>query len=271
VAVTRSPSGGERADHDPAQPPSEMPPRRTGDNGRTAPSVRWARLTALFIGLVALVVVVTIAHGLPVGHALVVGVKWARRAGGAGYAALAAVYFGAVVLGLPTSLLTTAAGFLYGTLLASEIVIGPSLAGAIAAFALARSMARPRIERRLRQHPRVAAIDTALGERPIVIMTLLRLSPILPSNLLNYVFALAKVRFWPYLAACVAAMIPGTLLFAYAGAAITNVGRLRSGDTGGGPSILFWVGLAATALGTFVITRLARRSLARRVSPRPQG
>jgi uncharacterized membrane protein YdjX (TVP38/TMEM64 family) len=195
---------------------------------------------------------------------VVAAVRWARREGTAGVLGAAAIYFGAVLLGLPTSLLTLAAGFLYGFLRGSELVIVPSLLGAAAAFALARSVGRERIARKVYADERTAAISDALGERPILLMTLLRLSPVLPSNLLNYVFALSGVGFGSYLAACFLSMVPGTVAFAYAGSAIRNVHRLFGRHRGGGVSVLYWLGLGATAAGALLATRLARRALDRR-------
>lgn len=228
-------------------------------------AARRLRRVAWLLLLACLVAIgVFVATRLSLHRPLVTAVRYARRAGWEGYVVFGSVYLGAVVLGLPTSLLTVLAGFLYGPLRGSVIVIGPSLAGAALAYALARSVARERIKGRLRRYPRAAALSQAVGEQPVTIMTLLRLSPILPSNILNYVFALTDVKLAPYLWACVLAMVPGTLMFAYAGSLITSVSRLRSADASPGTTALTWVGLAATAFGSFLLTRLARRALRRR-------
>lgn len=221
--------------------------------------VPWIFLAACLVAACVLVVTQLSLH-----RPLVTAVRYARRSGWEGYVVFGSVYLGAVVLGIPTSLLTVLAGFLYGALRGSAIVIGPSVAGAALAYALARSVARDRIKRRLKRYPKAAALSQAVGEQPLTIMTLLRLSPILPSNVLNYVFALTDVKLAPYLWACVLAMVPGTLMFAYAGSLITSVSRLRSADASPGATALTWVGLAATAFGSFLLARLARRALRRR-------
>jgi uncharacterized membrane protein YdjX (TVP38/TMEM64 family) len=203
--------------------------------------------------------------------ALVAIARWARHAGWTGCVLFAAGYLAAVIVGLPTSVLTALSGFLYGPLLGSAIVLPPSLLGAAASFAIARSGARRWIERRMRKHPRIAAVDTALHEHPITIMTLLRLSPVLPSNLMNFLFALTGVRFAPYILACVLSMIPGTLMFAYAGAAVTNVRRLTSAKEAPGATALYWFGLVAAAAGVLLLGALARRALARHRLPDRAG
>jgi uncharacterized membrane protein YdjX (TVP38/TMEM64 family) len=209
-------------------------------------------------------------HAMRMGAALTAVARWAHQGGSTGYILFGSVYLLAVVIGLPTSVLTALSGFLYGPLLGSAIVLPPSLLGAAISFWLSRTVGRRWAERRLLKHRSVAAVDAALVEHPLTIMTLLRLSPVLPSNLLNFLFALSGVRFGPYLAASVFSMIPGTLLFAYAGSAVTNVRRLISAKHSQGVSILYWLGLAATTVAVLLVSWLARRALAGRRTERRQ-
>jgi uncharacterized membrane protein YdjX (TVP38/TMEM64 family) len=163
-------------------------------------------------------------------------------------------YAVATVAFIPGSALTVAAGTIFGVVEGTIYTLVGATLGASAAFLLARYGARKSIERRIAGNPRFAAIDRAVGREGFKIVALLRLSPVLPFNLLNYALGLTRVRFLHYLAASVA-MLPGTLLYVYSGAAV--------GDLAGGVGnrVLLGVGLVATIVVTTFVTRLAGRAL----------
>lgn len=163
-------------------------------------------------------------------------------------------YAVATVAFIPGSALTVAAGAIFGVVEGMIYTLVGATIGASAAFLLARYVARGAIERRISGNPRFAAIDKAVGRQGFKIVALLRLSPVLPFNLLNYALGLTRVRFLHYLAASVA-MLPGTLLYVYSGAA---VGELAGGA---GNRVLLGIGLVATIVVTAFITRLAGRAL----------
>lgn len=163
-------------------------------------------------------------------------------------------YAVATVAFIPGSALTLAAGAIFGVVEGTIYTLAGATLGASAAFLLARYVARGAIERRISGNSRFAAIDRAVGREGFKIVALLRLSPVLPFNLLNYALGLTRVRFLHYLAASVA-MLPGTLLYVYSGAA---VGELAGGV---GNKVLLGVGLVATIVVTTFVTRLAGRAL----------
>jgi uncharacterized membrane protein YdjX (TVP38/TMEM64 family) len=109
-----------------------------------------------------------------------------------------------------------------------------------------------------------AAIDRAVSEEGLKIVFLLRLTPAVPFNLLNYALGLTRVRFVDYLIASVG-MIPGTLLYVYSGKLAGDVTAIASEPAlakGWGYYSLLALGLAATLALTIVVTRIARRALA---------
>ena len=163
-------------------------------------------------------------------------------------------YAVAAVAFIPGSALTLAAGAIFGVVEGTIYSLLGATLGASAAFLVARYLARGAIERRVAGNPRFAAIDRAVGREGFKIVALLRLSPVLPFNLLNYALGLTRVRFLHYLAASVA-MLPGTLLYVYSGAAVGTLAE------GAGNWILLGVGLLATIVVTTFVTRLAGRAL----------
>jgi uncharacterized membrane protein YdjX (TVP38/TMEM64 family) len=165
-------------------------------------------------------------------------------------------YAVAVVAFVPASALTIAAGAVFGLAKGTAYVFVAAVVGSAAAFLIARYVARAAVQDRVEADPRFAAIDRAVGAQGRRIAFLLRLSPAIPFNLLNYALGLTRVRFGDYLFASLG-MLPGTLLYVYSG---TLVGEVASGvELGRG--LLLGVGLAATAAVTIYVTVLARRAL----------
>jgi uncharacterized membrane protein YdjX (TVP38/TMEM64 family) len=188
-----------------------------------------------------------------------------RLAGLGAWAPLAFVlgYILATVALVPGSILTLAAGALFGLWKGVLLAFIAATLGAAAAFLVARHLARDFVHRRLGGDQRVAAIDRAIGEHGRKIVFLLRLSPAFPFNLLNYLLGLTTVRFTDYLIASLG-MLPGTFLYVYYGKVVGDVARLAGPNpVRGTPAYyaLLGVGLAATITVVAVVTRAARRTL----------
>lgn len=168
-----------------------------------------------------------------------------------------AIYVVGVLLFVPGSVLTIGAGLLFGLLWGSVLVsIAATLASALA-FLIARHVMRGQVEKLSRKNERFAAIDAAIREKGWRVVALLRLSPLVPYSLSNYLYGLTSVSFWPYVLASWAGMLPATVLYVYLGAA----GKAATGEKGFGQWALLAAGLVATAAVTIMLTRAARRQL----------
>ena len=201
---------------------------------------------------------------LPVNQWLLALIERIQGMGPLGAALFVVAYVAATVLLLPGSLLTLGAGFAYGPVYGTLLVMAASNLGANAAFRLGRTVMRERVSRRIAGDARFSAVDAAVGAQGFRVVLLLRLSPLFPFNLLNYALGLTRVRQRDYALASLLGMFPGTLLFVYLGSLVTSVAQLTSGqrpDSGIWGRVLFWGGLAATVAVTVLITRIARRAL----------
>lgn len=189
---------------------------------------------------------------------------WVGSLGPVGMLVYVCAYVLAAVLLLPGSLLTIGAGFLFGLFWGTAVASVGATAGAAAGFLVARYLARNRIQARADRHPRFRAIDRAVAAEGWKIVGLLRLSPVIPYNLSNYLYGLTGVGFWPYLIASWIGMIPATVMYVYLGAA-GKAGLEAAGTVGRASTpmevALFWVGLLATVGVTLYVTRIARRAL----------
>jgi uncharacterized membrane protein YdjX (TVP38/TMEM64 family) len=197
-----------------------------------------------------------------------VGDSLARFRGSAwGPVAFAALYAVACLV-LPGSIITLAAGSLFGVVIGTVVVSLASVAGASLAFWVGRTLARGLIEQRLVGNPRFRALDQAVAAGGFKIVLLTRLSPLFPFTLLNYAYGLTKVRFRDYVLASWIGMLPGTAMYVYLGSTVKELAEVATGSTHGGweQRVLYFVGLAATIVVTVYVTRLARRAL-RQVVP----
>ncbi len=219
-------------------------------------------LVKVAVGIAALVALVLL--GRAAGGYIPVFADWVNGLGFFGPAVFIAGYGLAVVAFVPASLLTLAAGAIFGLGAGTLYVFVAATIGSGLAFLVSRYLARAAVERKVAGNARFAAIDRAVGEQGRKIVFLLRLSPVFPFNLLNYALGLTRVRFADYMIAAIG-MLPGTLLYVYLGKVAGDVAAVAGGAElarGAGGSVLLVVGLIATVVVTTIVTRIARRALA---------
>ncbi len=230
-------------------------------------------LTFRRVALALVVLLALVALGRMLGGEIPRFAAWVDGLGFWGPLVFVFGYAVAVVAFAPGSLLTLAAGAIFGLLEGTLYVFVAATLGASAAFLVARHAARRLVERRLAGNPRFDAIDRAVGREGRKIVLLLRLSPVFPFNLLNYALGLTNVRFVDYFVASVG-MLPGTLLYVYYGKLAGDVASLAGGASvqRGAP---YWavlvLGLVATLVVTTIVTRIARRALREATDPAPPG
>jgi uncharacterized membrane protein YdjX (TVP38/TMEM64 family) len=177
-----------------------------------------------------------------------------------GWLAFVGLYVLATLLLVPGVPLTLTAGPLFGLARGMLAVWTAAMVTTAVAFAVGRHGARARVEAHVRSRPRLRAIDAAIAEGGWRVVLLLRLSPLVPFSLSNYLYGVTPVRAGPYLAATAAGMVPGIVVYTYIGwvAGARLEGRERSPLEWG----LLALGLVATLAASALLTRLARRKLA---------
>jgi uncharacterized membrane protein YdjX (TVP38/TMEM64 family) len=216
----------------------------------------------LLTGLV-LAALAAAVYALPVANWVTILAERARNTGLLGVALFFAAYVVSTVAFLPGSILTLAAGFAYGPLWGVAIASPASVAGATCAFLLGRTLLREWVEARVGESARVRAIDVAVGREGFKIVFLLRLSPIIPFNALNYALSLSRVPARTFVVASFVGMLPGTAMWVYLGSLAPTVAELSSAASRGGTTrtILYAAGLVATIAAAVIGARAARRAL----------
>lgn len=143
------------------------------------------------------------------------------------------VYFGLIyvvaeVLAIPAIPLTASAGYLFGVREGTAVVLLAGTVAAAVSFLIGRTLLRRRVEVVLRDYPKFQAIDRAIGKQGFKLMVLLRLSPIFPFALSNYLYGVTSVPFWPYVGGTALGFLPGTMAYVYTG----TVGKAFLGNNG---------------------------------------
>ena len=224
-------------------------------------STLW-KAALLSLGLVLLIFV-----GRSLGGYIPQFTDWVGSLGFWGPLVFIAGYALATVAFIPGSLLTLAAGAIFGLLEGTIYVFVGATIGSALAFLVARYVARQSVERRLQSYPKFEIVDQAVAREGLKIVFLLRLSPAFPYNLLNYALGLTSVRFRDYFIASLG-MIPATFLYVYYGKALGSLAAVAGGaqiERGTGYWAVLVVGLLATLAVTTLVTRTARRALKQEV------
>jgi uncharacterized membrane protein YdjX (TVP38/TMEM64 family) len=232
------------------------------DPAPTAPAP--VRSPLLRIAIALAVVAVLVVVGRQLGGQLPRLTAAVERLGPWGPIVFILTYIVATVAFVPASLLTLAAGALFGVPLGVAAVLTGATIGALCSFLIARYMARDWVAQRVAKDPRFAAIDSAIAAQGRKVVFLLRLSPVIPFNVLNYALGLTRVKALDFVVASLG-MLPGTMLYVYSGKlASVVVGASGQGAPPRGTAfyVVLGLGLAATAAVTMLVTRIAKRALA---------
>ena len=172
------------------------------------------------------------------------------------------------MLAVPGTILTLAAGFVFGVAFGSAFVSAGSVLGASAAFLLGRFAARSWVAQRVERSTRLRALVAVTRDDGFLIVLLARLSPLLPYNVLNYLFGATAVRFRDYVLASWLGMLPATVLYVYIGSLTKTISALTGGnvDAAWPRRVLLVGGFLATLGLTALIARRATRELRTRLA-----
>jgi uncharacterized membrane protein YdjX (TVP38/TMEM64 family) len=133
-----------------------------------------------------------------------------------------ALYVVAVALSLPGAVfLTVSGGFLFGLMVGTSAAVIGATVGATLIFLVARSALGAPLLRRA--GPRAAQLAQGFRDDAFSYLLFLRLVPAFPFFLVNLVPAFAGVPLLPFIAATALGVIPGALVYAFAGTGLDSV------------------------------------------------
>jgi uncharacterized membrane protein YdjX (TVP38/TMEM64 family) len=223
-------------------------------------SRRWRLLLALLLLLLGLAAFVF----LPL---RTWGGAWIARAqalGTPGAFLFMGLFVPASVLCLPGTPITFFCAVAYGFWPTWPAAIVMSNLGAQAAFLVSRLLLAGSVERWVARRPRLAAVHRAIGQKSFQLVFLLRLTPLVPFNGLNYLLGVTPIRFGHYALATFLGMLPGTTLNCYTFATLGELGRSLGDPAPTSPWTWAFLGLRllVAVLLIVLVVRLARRALA---------
>ena len=170
----------------------------------------------------------------------------------------------AIVLLLPTPFVKVGAGAIFPFWIAVAVNFVASMIGGLIAFVLGRWLFRDSIQEAIANDQRMVNIEAALGEDAMRISVLVRLSPILPDEWLNYIMSATPVTLRVFLLSNVSSIIY-CIIYAYYGHALGSIALSRSGMAGltqsNGGLMLLLLGIVATVIATVIVTRTSIRVL----------
>lgn len=221
-------------------------------NGPRRPLATWLTVILLLIG---------VAFGwflLPLREWAEAFSTWVQSLGPLGPVFFLIAYAVAVMALVPATAVTLAAGLAYG-LWAVPLVLAAATIGSAAAFLISRYLVGDKVRRMLVDLPRSRAIHDAVGRGGWKLLFLLRLSPLMPFSVMNYLLGTTELSLWTYVSATFLGVIPALVLYVYLGA----LGRTAiAGETGG---TIRWFalifGLAAAAAAIIYVGRRAAAEL----------
>lgn len=228
----------------------------------------------IFVGVLLLAFIVLVILDSTIGDGLIRSgvnnfLEWTEQNPIPGIFVFILVYFLATILFIPGSILTLGAGFVFasafglgpGLLLGTFAVFLGASSGAIVAFLLGRFLLRGWVSQLATKYVIFGALDNALAEKGCRIMALLRLSPIIPFNALNYIAGVSAIGYKQYVWTLFA-ILPGTILYVFLGASAGSLtDSANSGDSMTITIVVIVVGVVFGLLAVALTSYYARQEL----------
>lgn len=167
----------------------------------------------------------------------------------------------AIVLMLPGWIFMVAAGYLFGVLNGGVLAFGANLVGSIAAFYVARTIARDWIKEKIDHSPRFSGFDAAVSRRGLYTVMFARLA-LLPNNLINYACGVTGMRLRDFIIGTSIGVIPVLVTSVLIGASTMDLVTAVDGSGPGGRQSPLLIIAAIVPIALLVLL------LARRYGPR---
>jgi uncharacterized membrane protein YdjX (TVP38/TMEM64 family) len=222
------------------------------------------RLRLLWFVLLGLVLVLLIG---PLRGAILGLGHWFAGAGVVGIVLYFALFTVGSLLVVPGSALTLLAGFAYGVGAGFAIAVPAATLAAWINFMFARTVGRRWVQRRLGDYPRLAAVSQAAAKEGMSWVILLRLSPVVPFSVLNYLMGVSQIRARDFIIASTIGKAPSVLAYVYLGSALSVLTSPDQAPQSVWTERLFWVGLGATLIVVLLIGRVVRRKTEKLLGP----
>lgn len=178
---------------------------------------------------------------------------WIQANPSYGFFVFVAFYTLATVLLMPGLVLSLGAGAVFGLEVGLLAVWAGATLGETVAFLLGRFLFRDVVVHCTDRYEWWQALELAIESEGWKVVLLLRLTPLVPFNLLNYALGCTAVPFWEYTWASSVGVLPGMAFFIYLGSLAHNLMDLRANQ----PQITSATAIVGIVVSGVMITLLA--------------
>ncbi len=147
---------------------------------------------------------------------------WIGSLGVLGMLVYILIYIIATIAIIPGSLITIAAGILFGSFLGVIVVSVGSTIGASLSFLIGRYFAKDAVERWMSKNEKFRKLEEFIESHGQLSVAIVRLIPLFPYNLVNYGFGLTRVKFRTYVLWTWLCMLPVTIIYVVGADAVTS-------------------------------------------------
>jgi len=144
----------------------------------------------------------------------------------------------AIIFMLPGTPFNLACGFLFDVWIGGLVSVASADIAATVSFLLVRIFARGWAAEQIEKRPRFKAIDKAVEKHGMWLIALIRISPILPFGLCNYMLGLTNVPFWKYWVSSTIGLAPYTIAYAYLGSLLRGLADVFNSENDSTESII---------------------------------
>jgi uncharacterized membrane protein YdjX (TVP38/TMEM64 family) len=187
-----------------------------------------------------------------------------ESAGSLGFVGFTVAISIGIMLLLPTPILKMIAGAVFPLHLAVLVNFIGTMIGGFGAFIFGRWLFREGLVEAISKKPKLERIHSAIGEESLRISVLVRLSPIIPDEWLNYILAAGPVNTKTFTISNCASIVY-CFAYAYYGWAFGQIALKEGGVTAFSQSsnavAMLVFGLIATLVVTVIVTRVTMDAL----------
>ena len=187
--------------------------------------------------------------------------EWVRNSGTPGQVVFFIVVAMTVVLLLPAVMLTMAAGYLYGVVGGSIIIVFAETLGALVAFTVARQLQKHYELGFLHRRNVLEKWENALASHGWRIIAILRMIPFFPFKLSNYYFGLTPVTTRNYLVGTLVGLWPISVFNVYLGSIAGDLMSLGNSSSQRTPFqwFIYLFGFLVVAVIVLALLKYAQR------------
>jgi len=218
----------------------------------------------IILCLVATIVALFLFCILPVQQWWIEFLLWMDTLGDWAPVVFILVYAACTVLCFPVGLFTIASGLIFGMWKGTITSWAGSILGSSIAFILGQKIFQSCVEEMAERYPPFMALDKAIAQNAWKIVFLLRLSPLVPFNIFNYLLSLTSVKFLDYTMATAVGLVIPTVLWVYVGTAAKNFNDLIANPSSRGTVVFFFGGILTICSIVFV-TQLSAKVIKKEI------